>query len=364
MNPMIDERKGRPSASDAEANELCPGRHTMSLGMEDQSSPQAVTGNRIHQWLHEGQDSKVELVDYDLVIAKKCEQQREALMDVMWDNWRTVAPAIIKEERLWYRNDKFSGVPDYIAMRDGLCLVVDYKTGPIKVANASDNRQLMWLAVLVNRKYRVKEVTVSIIQPTCGPPTVQTYDKTALVKARNRVNAVLRRMADGNAFLRAGEKQCKYCKAKELCPALQSKALAIQRVTDITALTPVQLSEALHVIPALKGMCDAIEERARTMLENDSQAIPTYELTAGRTTRRVTEPQVALERLLGDDLLSDAGFLQSVSVSLSKLTKQVQQYAELGPSEAKKAVNTSLHGLIEAKEGKAKLCRREYLGME
>jgi hypothetical protein len=336
----------------------------MSLGMADQSSQQAITGNKIHQWLHEGDATEVELFDYDLVIAKKCEQQRDALMDVMWDNWRTVAPTIIKEERLWYRNDKFSGVPDYIAILDGLCLIADYKTGPIKVANASENRQLMWLAVLVNRKYRVKEVTVSIIQPTCGPPTVHTYDKVALTKARNKVNAVLRRMADGQAFLRAGEKQCKYCKAKELCPALQSKATAIQRVTDITALTPVQLSEALHVIPALKGMCVAIEDRARLMLEENSQAIPSYELAAGRTTKRIAEAQMALERLLGDDLLSDTGFLQSVSVSLPKLIKQVQQYGELGPSEAKKAVNTSLHGLIEEKEGKAKLCRREYLEME
>jgi hypothetical protein len=362
MNHMIDVRKGKPSASDGEANELCPGRHQMSLGMKDKATPQSLTGDKIHQWLYD--PSSVVLEDYDLIIGKKCLQQREALMDLMWDDWRKNPPIIIQEERLWYRKDKYSGVPDFVAIRDGLCLIADYKTGPIKVANAANNRQLMWLAVLANYKYHFNEVTVSVIQPTCGPPTSHTYDKQYLAKARNKVNSVLRRMNDGNAFLRAGEKQCKYCKAKELCPALQSKAHAISRVKDVTALTSIQLSEAMLVIPAVRAMCIAIEDRMREMLEDNPQAIPTHELVAGRTTRRVSDASVALERLKTDDLLSDSGFLESVSVSLPKLIKQVQQYGELGPMDARQAVDTVLHDLIIESTGKDKLCRRELSEME
>jgi len=171
-------------------------------------------------------------------------------------------------------------------------------------------------------------------------------------------------MNDGNAFLRAGEKQCKYCKAKELCPALQSKAHAISRVKDVTALTSIQLSEAMLVIPAVRAMCIAIEDRMREMLEDNPQAIPTHELVAGRTTRRVSDASVALERLKTDDLLSDSGFLESVSVSLPKLIKQVQQYGELGPMDARQAVDTVLHDLIIESTGKDKLCRRELSEME
>tara|TARA_B100000586_G_scaffold268666_1_gene245719 strand:- start:603 stop:1670 length:1068 start_codon:yes stop_codon:yes gene_type:complete len=354
---MLDVRKGKPSASDAEANELCPGRHAMSLGMKDQPTPQSLTGDKIHQWLFD--PTSVELEGYDRVIAGKCLQQREALMDLMWDDWRRNPPKIIQEDRLWYRQEKFSGVPDYVAIRDGLCLVADYKTGPIKVKNAADNRQLMWLAVLVNSKYKVKEITASIIQPPCGPPTSHTYDKTALVKARNKVNSVLRKMNDGAAFLRAGEKQCKYCKAKELCPALQNKATAITRVRDVEALTPIQLSEAMDVIGPIKAMCGAIEERVRLMLEEHPQAVPTYELVAGRTTKTVKDPQQAAQRLLLDGLVSDSGLMQSASISIPKLIKQVGEYREISPAEAKKEVNTCLHDLIEEKEGRAKLCRRE-----
>ena len=357
MNPIVDERKGKPSASDAEANELCPGRHKMSLGMRDQSTAQSLTGDKIHKWLHDS--SSVELEDYDVVIAKKCLQQREALMDLMWDDWRTNPPRIIQEERLWYREDKYSGVPDFVAIRDGICLIADYKTGPIKVANAADNRQLMWLAVLANYKYRFSEVTVSIIQPTCGPPTSHTYDKKSLLRARNKINSTLRKMNDGNAFLRAGEKQCKYCKAKELCPALQAKSHAIARVKDVETLTHVQLSEAMSVVPAVRAMCNAIEDKVRETLKSDPQSIPTHELVDGRTTRRVTEPQMALERLKEEGLVSDSGFLESCSVSLPKLTKQIQQYGELSPSEAKQAINTTLHDLISETTGKAKVCRRE-----
>lgn len=357
MNHMIDERKGKPSASDAEANELCPGRHAMSLGLKDKSTSQSMKGDLIHHWLYKPDEVKLE--GYDQVIANKCLQQREALMDLMWDDWRTNPPRIIEEVRLWYRNDKFSGVPDFVAIRDGLCLIADYKTGPIKVANASENKQLMWLAVLANYKYRFEEVTVAIIQPTCGPATTHTYDKKGMSKVRNRVNAVIRRMNDGNAFLRAGEKQCKYCKAKELCPALQAKSSAIARVKDVTALTPVQLSEAMAVVPAVREMCNAIENHVRELLEEHEQGVPNFELVAGRTTRRITEPQMALERLKEEGLVSDSGFLESCSVSLPKLTKQIQQYGELHPSEAKETLNTSLYDLIEEKTGKAKVCRRE-----
>jgi len=255
-------------------------------------------------------------------------------------------------------------MPDFVAIRDGLCLLTDYKTGRIKVANAASNRQLMWLAVLINHKYKVEEITTSIIQPYCGPPTSFTYDKAALKKARTRVNLVLRRMEDKSATLRPGEKQCKYCKAKELCPALNKKMTALQRVTDVTALTPVQLKEALDVIPAVRALCTTIEQRAHTMLEENPSAIPQYALSSGKTTRRVKSPQIALERLLGSDLVDTAGFVQSCSVGLTRLQKHVQEYSELGPSDARKAINTALANEIEEKQGKAKLCRQEFLEME
>lgn len=357
MNHMIDERQGRPSASDAEANELCPGRHMMSLGMEDQSTPQSIRGDVIHQWLHD--PTSIELVAEDRVLANKCLQQREALLDLMWDDWRTNPPTIIQEERIWYAKNRFSGMPDFVAIRDGLCLLADYKTGRIKVANAATNRQLMWLAVLVYSKYSVREMTVAVIQPYCGPCTSYTYDTNALKKARARITLILRRIESNQAFLRAGEKQCKYCKAKELCPELQNKSRAIRRVTDVTALAPLQVTEALDVIPAVRKMCDAIEARARCMIEDDPLAVPHYELTAGKTTRRIKEPRMALEALKGDGLIDDTGFLESCSVGITALRKRVQQFAEIPPSETYKAINTSLANQIEEKQGKAKLCRRE-----
>lgn len=357
MNHMIDERQGKPSASDAEANELCPGRHGMSLGMEDQSTPQSLRGDVIHQYLHD--PTSVELKPEDMVLANKCIQQREALLDLMWDDWRTNPPTIIMEERIWYSKNRFSGMPDFVAIRDGLCLLADYKTGRIKVANAATNRQLMWLAVLVYSKYSVREMTVAVIQPYCGPSTSFTYDSTALRKARARVTMILRRVESNQAFLRAGEKQCKYCKAKELCPELQNKSRAIRRVKDVTALAPLQVTEALDVIPAIRKMCDAIESRARCMIEDDPLAVPNYELVAGKTTRRIKEPRMALEALLRDGLIDETGFLQSCSVGLTALRKNVQQFAEISPSETHKSINTSLANQIEEKQGKAKLCRRE-----
>jgi hypothetical protein len=95
------------------------------------------------------------------------------------------------------------------------------------------------------------------------------------------------------------------------------------------------------------------------MIEDDPLAVPHYELVAGKTTRRIKEPRMALEALKGDGLIDDAGFLESCSVGITALRKRVQQFAEIPPSETYKAINTSLANQIEEKQGKAKLCRRE-----
>ena len=218
-----DERKGKPSASDGENYERCNGKVKLSSGMPDNSSKVARVGDKIHAWLN-GEDIKLD--SDEMYMAKLCERDRHTIFDLVFPDWEDNPPEQSNEERKWYRSKRFSGKADVVAWRGRNALILDYKTGRIPVTHAKDNGQLRWLTVLWNQRKRFDEVTVVISQPHCGAMTVHTYDAAALAKARRRVTRTLRKMNAPNPTLRAGAKQCKYCKAKAICPALKDSETA------------------------------------------------------------------------------------------------------------------------------------------
>jgi len=256
---------------------------------------------------------------------------------------------LIKEKRLWYRGNRFSGKADLIAIKDGVALIVDYKCGRIPVTPAETNGQMRWNVALMAHHYAFNEVTVALVQPRCGPPSTYTYDQKAIKKARAQVTSTLRKMESNNPVLRVGEKQCKYCKAKAFCPALQKKQGDLMRVSDVHALTPVQLSEVLTVLPAVKAQCKAIEEHAKELLHEDANAIPGYGLTEPTLMRSVNDIVTAFERLGKANLIDEARFMECCSVKIGHLQKAVASHTSSGPTEARRQMNTALGDAITEK---------------
>ena len=343
-----DERRGKPSASNGEAYELCNGRHAMSSGIEDTRSAAADEGIRIHEWL-EDSDSAA-LTPEELSLAKEMEEQRETLMALTFpDLQEKPLNLLITEKRLWYRNNRFSGKADFIAIRDGVALIVDYKCGRTPVSPAETNGQMRWNVALLDCSYAFDEVTVALLQPRCGPPSTFTYDKKAIAKTRRKVMATLRKMESDNPTLRAGEKQCKYCKAKPFCPALKKKREELMQISDAHLLSATQLSEVLNVLPAVKAQCKAIEEHAKGLLHEDTNAIPGYELSDPAITRSVNNIVEAFRRLENADLIDEAGFMDCCTVRIGTLQKAVAEHIESGPTDARRQMNTVLGETITEK---------------
>tara|TARA_R110002020_G_scaffold265840_8_gene480681 strand:+ start:466 stop:1539 length:1074 start_codon:yes stop_codon:yes gene_type:complete len=348
VNEVLDERQGVPSASDGGPLEECHGKHHMEKGLADETSEAANEGNRVHEWLYE---EKIELSDEEMMLAKECEVQRNMLMDITFNDRHNVSPLILKEQRLWYRNNRYSGKPDFVAIRGGVCLLVDYKCGRITVPHAKENAQLRWTVPLIASKYKVNSVTVAIVQPRCGRPTLHTYDEAGIKACRSKVVSTLRKVEGDNPRLKPGL-GCRYCKAKAICPALSEKQDAIARVEDVLALTPVQMSEFLPVIKAVEERCKAIKDRARDMLSEDESAIPGYRLKPGNIERRVGDQVTAFNRLeneLGGGFDIEM-YLKCCNVSVTKLQKQLAVAGEMGPTEAKRLLNTVLGDAITERQ--------------
>jgi hypothetical protein len=356
VKELKDERGGKPSASKGEDYEACHGKHQMESGLKDTSSAAAEEGNRIHLWLED--DQAIELSRDELALAKEMESQRCDVMDFVFPEWRDNPPSIIiKEERLWYRGNRYSGKADFVAINGKKALIVDYKCGRVPVSHARVNGQMRWNVALLDCEYDLEYVTVALIQPRCSTPTVFTYDLKGIKKARRRVTATLRKMEAENPSLSAGEKQCKYCKAKGFCPELNKKQEAISRVSDAAELSTSQLSELLVAIPAIEAKCKAIKSHAKDLLRENPNAIEGWELSSPAPTRTISSAESAFKELEDESMISAERFLASCSVSVTKLQREIVEHTGMGPTEAKRRMSEVLSGAMAEKHQEPRIRR-------
>ena len=358
MNHLDDERGLEPSASAAKYNRLCNGRHRMCLPLEDVESNQAHDGIAQHLYM---EDDTVELRDDLKPACLQAEEQRRHVIGLVWNDWESNPPEVYLENRLWYRDNRYSGKADYVGIRDKKALIIDYKFGRIKVDDASKNDQLIWLAVLIFANFEVEQVTVSIIQPHCGPPHLHTYDRKDLTRLRSRVLALVRRINSPHASLRAGEEQCRYCKAIHVCPAVEGKRSAIARIDlqHVTKLTNAHLTGLLDSLPAVKKLCEKIEVEAVSRLRERPDAIEGYEPRKGARTSTITDPVEAAPMLIGADLIDNDGLNTTYSIRLGQLVKMVAEYREVSHREARAEIEETLGSVMSVREGKEKACRIE-----
>ena len=351
----IDERRGAPSASKAAQYELCHGSHVAGKKFKSKGSAAATLGTNKHLVMT---GLNVDLADVDLEDCREAERQRETMLDFVFPDRFANPVTSLLEVRMWYRNNRYSGVPDLLAIRDGRALIVDYKFGRVKVAHAEKNAQLKWLSVLAAYNHKIDKVTVCIIQPQCGGFTSHTYDKDDLKKARRSVQYHLRLTESENLLLRPGKEQCRYCPANEACPALHSQA-HLASITKVEALTPVQLSGAMDMVVAVESACKAIRKRAGEALKDDPNALPGYELVRGSSRRSIGNTVEAFELLAREGLMTQADFIEACSVGVGKLQKVLEQVGQCGPKEAREKLEEVLDGVIRVKEGEPKPCRVE-----
>jgi hypothetical protein len=356
VSELLDIRRGKPSASRAAVYEKCAATHQACKGFKNESSPAAQAGTNQHNYM-DGEE--VALTEEQLESCTEAEAQKIGVMDFMFPDWRDKPPMVITEERMWFKGNRYSGVPDLLAIKDKKALLVDYKFGRGRVAHAKDNSQLKWLSVLVDEKYDVDEITGVIIQPACGNYTMATRTKPQLKNARRSVMSTLRRMEAENPAARPGADQCRYCRAREACPALHKKTEGIMRIGKVEALSPVQLGAALDMVDAVESACRSIRKRAGEVLIEDANAIPGYTLKRASSRRSVSDTAAVFCRLADAGYVTQDEFMDACSIGVGKVQKLVQQNGNVGQAEAKKIINTLLHGCVVEKEGELKPCRAE-----
>lgn len=319
-----DDRGQWTSASAAQADSLCPGRHLAQLGIpEPPPTEDAASGTRIHAALEVGNPEGLDGDEID--VYEKCVQiGGKIFYDLFGYEHSELLP--IKEQRLWLEFDglKHSGKADVFYILGQVALICDFKTGRNEAPDSPRNLQLRDLAVLVAVNYGVSKVHVAIIQPwVTMTPEVCTYELTELLESKWQLQERVRKSNDPKSPRVPGEVQCQYCRAKGVCPEFQAVSLpvpAVEATPETVKAGIVTLpGERLGVFLSLVRLAsDTAEAEVRSRL-NAGTEVPGWELKPGRTTEKIIDAQTVFSRALKAGVTQETFVKDCVSVTKGKL---------------------------------------------
>lgn len=308
---MIDERKGLPSASAASRYFACPGSWMLENQFPDgPASSDATMGNRIHAAL--AGEYVADITQEEKYIIERCKDQANDLVVATFGNDHSTIEITV-EERLWSVEDSngeelWSGKPDVVYVHGDDVLIIDYKTGRGSVENAAENFQLRCLVALVMENYghALKTITVAIVQPLAGLPSVAKYDCDDIEKALVEVSELMRRIKKRGQRRVPSDGSCRYCKGKPYCPEARELAVtgplanAPEGITPdaiAATLTSSHLAEFLNRTAQAEAVIEACKSEARRRL-TEGEAVEGWTLKDGSVRESISNSEIVASRFL------------------------------------------------------------------
>lgn len=375
---MSDEHS-KFSASNFEADTLCPGRRVMQAGLPDRGSKYATEGTGAHTLLehcmthHKRADSDIgtrvdagphETVEVTKDMAEAVQTAIDAIHEIVGDGMLLTEQRVNYSSYLGVAPEEGWGTSDIIAARGDELQVHDYKHGMGVEVDADDNPQMKLyglgaLAACQGILGDFETVRLVIHQPRIKSAPSEWVTTVAELEAWGRGEAArsvqeqlgAERMRSSQAFgtqgewetiyLRPNEKSCKFCKAKPTCPALRTEALQTVYGTRTSVATPEEFDEALPLSPrgnldpeygsawlsAAMAKADLIEDWLKAVRAEvearllEGMTVPGYKLVEGR---------------LGDRAWADKDAAEAALKAMRLKHDQMYDYKLISPTSAEK----------------------------
>lgn len=360
----IDERMGRTSASNAEADDRCRARHLAQLGLPDslEAKEYRDTGKRVHAALAAGNPEGLTQPEFTTYEACR-DLEIKMLKECFGPDFEKVKT--IREQRFWAKFKdpasgqllEHSGKPDVVHVHATKGLIVEYKALYGDVPVSPQNLQLRDQVCLVRGKFvTLNEVWAVVIQPLVTMDPVPC--KYSLEDIKVSEQRMFHRVAASNqldAPRSAGEYQCNFCRAKLQCVEYQ-KFIA-PMVPAMMDLMNVPVSEWTPDIRAAwcsrykvaKKAIDAIETEMKRLLELDPNAVPGFWLKPGAKREIIVNVNSVFERFvkLGG---TQEQFLPCVSITKTKLKDILAQATAAKGKTLELSLTVLLDGLTRTEQ--------------
>lgn len=238
--------------------------------------------------------------------------------------------------------------------------VIDLKFGRGVRVEAVDNPQLQMYALAALDRYGVvgefDTITMIIHQPRLNHVAefhIPLEGLEAFREEAKRAAAVVFEALDGDMtadwqkqYLSAGNKQCKFCKAKATCPALRmavTDIVSAATADDFAALVPVEitadtdadyLGAAMEKVDLVEEWCAATRAEAQRRLL-DNQPVTGFKLVRGRA---------------GNTAWKDPAEVEDLFKSFRLRQEEMYDFKLISPTKAKQLLQDNPRRLAKAEK--------------
>ena len=219
------------------------------------------------------------------------------------------------------------GTADCIILDDGVCHVIDLKTGrnPVDVVNNSQ-AMLYGLGVLndYGHLYDVDTFVLHIYQPRCHNTSVWEISTADLIEWSEWVQTRANECLKPNAERVPEDSACQWCKAKATCPALKAhveKTIG-SMFDDLDLPNPesVNITSILKNKKLIESFLIAVEEYAIQQI-TQGVPVPGYKMVAGRSNRKWGDESEA-EKVIVQHL-GDAAYTKPKLITVAQAEKAI-----------------------------------------
>ena len=304
----------------------------------------AYCAKRLKEYLNlptDEEDREIEeLADY---LTEEMPDHVETYFNIVKDKFeeakkRTSDAKLLVEVRLDFSKfvPESFGTSDVVIIADDEMEVIDFKYGKGIEVSAHENPQMMIYALGAfhefSDEYNIKKVRMTIVQPRLN--NLSEFDLT-IKKLKTWCNKVLKPAAK-MAFKGEGEQVpgdwCRFCKVKGQCRALAKKSMETSSRFESPMLISTEeiAHDVLPYLPVIRTWLEAVEsfalKQALEGVEYDG-----YKVVAGRSTRKVTNPEAVMATLDEQGFRADDYLKPSELRSLSDLERLVgkKRFSEL-----------------------------------
>jgi len=364
---MSDERSGLPSASAASRYAACLGSWQLEKQIaEGVATHDATIGNRIHSAL--AMEPVENLTSDETWTIDRCREQELELVKATFPE-TIEEPSVWREKRLWSIDDRgvklWSGKPDVIYVSGSSGLIIDYKSGRGAVENASENLQLRCLVALLDENFgfTFDRITVAIVQPLAGLPSVAVYESADIRNAIAESADLMEQIQKIGQPRTPSESACKYCKGKPYCQEARELAVAPPLTNAPEGITPDAIASTLtnQTLAAFldrasqaEAVIEACRAEARRRL-SEGDAIEGWTLKEGSVRESITDSEKVASRFL--ELGTYEQLSSAITLNKTKLKDALKTATGTKGRDLESKLAALLDGCTESKTGQPTLTK-------
>jgi len=303
------------SPSGLKKYKLCPGAFKMEKDIPEVKSDLADEGTKCHEAIELNKYDH--LMDEQLRAVNKCIKFAEKIAPRK--DWNCEKKTTILDGF----NTITYGTVDLIIEFDDVVHAIDWKFGRLQVDIVKDNLQAKCYSLGLMQKYN-KPVTFSFAQPRINFFDTYTFELSEEKELLKEIKDIISKCKSDTIILNPGIDQCRYCKAKSICPAVlnQFKNNSLTKIEHTTELTADQLSENMKIWQLIKNIGFNLEHATKIKLIK-GEAVSGFELESRRGGRKVNDIIEFHDKVKSH--INTEDFILSCNPSIPKLEKLYSQ---------------------------------------